>query len=145
MKGWLLIQPYDEYLAATNQSEVEKPETYILLKREAPAPTVAAPVMLAIQFAIHYPDSIKIFAEQEGTQIGATFNTRNNEPGGNNGTYEIKGSPWESAGTFVNVAEKKESDFPKFFICHSNAPSGLHLRWEVGLDEAADGDMISYA
>ncbi len=37
MKGWLLIQPYDEYLAATNQSDAAKPETYILLKRESSA------------------------------------------------------------------------------------------------------------
>ena len=144
MKGWLLIQPYAEYLEATNQSEAARPETYILLKREASAAAeTTAPVMFAIQFAIQYPDSIKIFAEHEGTQIGATFSTRDNEPGGNNGTYEIKGSPWESTGIFVNVAPKKETDFPNFFICHSKAPNGLHLRWEVGLDEVSDGEMIS--
>jgi hypothetical protein len=145
MKGWLLIQPYDEYLAATNQSDAAKPETYILLKRESSAAEGAAPVMYAIKYAINYPDSIKIFAENEGTQIGATFNTRDrdNVPGGNNGTYEIKGSPWESTGIFVNVAQKTETDFQKFFICHSNAANGLHLRWEVGLDEVADGEMIS--
>jgi hypothetical protein len=146
MKGWLLIQPYAEYLEATGQSKAEKPETFILLKHESVAAAEgAAPVMFAIKYAIQHPDSMKIFAEQDGTQIGATFNTRNNEPGGNNGAYEIKGSPWESAGTFVNVAEKKETDFPRFFICHSKAPSGLHLRWEVGLDEVSDGEMINYA
>jgi hypothetical protein len=146
MKGWLLIQPYTEYLEATNQSDAEKPQTYILLKREAAAAATegAAPVMFAIKYAINYPDSIKVFAENEGTQIGATFNTRDrdNVPGGNNGAYEIKGSPWESTGTFVNVAEKKETDFLKFFICHSKTPKGLHLRWEVGLDEISDGEII---
>lgn len=146
MKGWILIQPYAEYLEATGQSEAAKPETFILLKREASSLAEGAfPVMYGVKYAIKYPDSIKIFAEQEGTQIGATFNTRNNEPGGNNGNYEIKGSPLESTGTFVNVAPKKETDFQNFFICHSNTPNGLQLRWEVGLDEISDGDMISYA
>ena len=141
MKGWLLIQPYDEYLAATNQSDVEKPSTFVLLNRESLAP---ADGVLPLSYAIKTAGFLRLFAEHEDTKIGAHFNVKNNVPDGNNGDYEIKGGRLESAGTFINVTPKEETEFKKFFICHSSASHGMHLRWEVGLDEITDDEDVTY-
>jgi hypothetical protein len=141
MKGWLLIQPYDEYLAATNQSDVERPSTFVLLNRESLAP---ADGILPLSYAIKTAGFLRLFAEHEETKIGAHFNIKDNVPDGNNGDYEIKGGRLESSGTFINVAPKEETEFKKFFICHSNTNKGLHLRWEVGLDEITDDEDVQF-
>ena len=141
MKGWLLIQPYDEYLAATNQSDATRPSTFVLLNRESLAP---ADGVLPLSYAIKTAGFLRVFAEHEETKIGANFNIKNNVPDGHNGDYEIKGGRLESAGTFINVAPKEETEFKKFFICHSNTTHGLHLRWEVGLDEITDDEDVQF-
>ena len=141
MKGWLLIQPYNEYLAATDQTDAEKPGTFILLNREG---LFASEGVLPLSYAIKSGGFLRVFAEHEGTKIGANFDVVNNVPDGKNGDYEIKGGRLESEGTFINVAVKEETEFKKFFICHSNTTKGLHLRWELGLDEIVDDEDIKY-
>jgi hypothetical protein len=141
MKGWLLIQPYDEYLAATNQSDAASPATFILLTREGLSPTES---VLPLTYAVKTGGFLRVFAEHEETKIGANFNITKNVPEGNNGDYEIKGGRFESHGNFINVTPKEQTEFKKFFICHSNTTKGLHLRWEVGLDEFVDDEGITY-
>jgi hypothetical protein len=142
MKGWLLVQPYDEYLEATHQRGAAKPETFVLLNNQLPP---GAEGVYPISYAIKSQQFLKLFAENAETKIGANFNIENNVPDGDNGAYEITGGRLGGTGTFVNVAAKEEApDFGKFFICHSNTPNGLHLRWEVGLDEIVDGENLSF-
>jgi|HubBroStandDraft_1064217.scaffolds.fasta_scaffold616879_1 hypothetical protein len=141
MKGWVFIQPYAEYLEATHQSGASKPETFILLNQQSSSIDQGA---FPVTYAIKSGNFLRVFAEHEAIKIGANFNIKNNVPGDNNGTYEIKGGRLDGSGIFINVAAKEETDFGKLFICHSNTPDGLHLRWEVGLDEIVNDENITY-
>ena len=141
MKGWLLIQPYDEYLAATDQTGAERPATFILLTRESLSPTEG---VLPLSYAIKSGGFLRVFAEHEDIKIGANFNIKDNVPDGHNGDYEITGGRMESHGVFVNVNPKQDTEFKKFFICHSDTTKGLHLRWEIGLDDIVDDEDIKY-
>ena len=139
MKGWLLIQTYAEYREATHQSHASSPESFILLNHQS---STTAKGAFPISHSIKVQDFLKVYAEHDGTKVDAKFNIVNNVQDGDNGTYQIKGGRFSGAGTFVNIAPKEESDFKMFFLCHSNSPSGLYLRWEVGISELVEAESI---
>jgi hypothetical protein len=135
MKGWLFIEPQAEYLKTTHQANVKRAETFILLHLQPPPITPGA---FPITHSIKDQEFLKIYGEWEGVKINANFNTVNNVQDGDNGAYEIKGGRFNGTGTFVNVTPKEHADFKMFFLCHSNSPNGLFLRWEVGINEIID-------
>lgn len=137
MNGYMFVQTVAEFEREPRHLKYDEPVT-------AARMSYAVRGWYQIERCIKSGEFFKISAERLGVKVEARFNIVKNEPGGDNGSYEIKGGLFAGNGVFRNISKRENCDFKEFYVCHAVSAGGKnYLRWQVGVADFVDADKIA--